>query len=167
MVELVIVIILVGILGAIAVNRFFDRSGFDAASFADQAGAALRFAQKEAIAQQRPVFVHFNGQSVSLCFDAAYPCSTGKQVQAPFSVTTDSVNCTTPGWYCVRKPAALAYTVSLGAVSVLAAHYTSFDALGRPFSDVPGTPTTGLTLNISGNGASAQVNVVPETGYVF
>jgi MSHA pilin protein MshC len=167
MVELIIVMILVGVLGAIAANRFFDRSDFDSASFADQSAAALRFAQKAAIAQNRPVYVRFNGESISLCFDTSAPCNAVQQVRAPFTVDTDSTSCTSATWYCIRRPATMTYTVSLGAVSLSASRYAYFDRLGRPFIDIAGTPTTGMTLNIAGNGAVAQVNVAPETGYVY
>jgi MSHA pilin protein MshC len=167
MVELIVVMVLIGILGTIAANRFFDRGAFDSVSFADQAAAALRFAQKAAIAQNRPVYVRFNGQSISLCFDTSAPCDAVHQVLAPFSVSTDSTDCTSATWYCIRRPATMTYTVSLGAVSLSGSRYAYFDALGRPFIDSAGTQTTGMTLDIAGNGSSAQVNVAPETGYVY
>lgn len=163
MVEMIVVIILIGILGAIGAARFFDRATFDAAGFADQAAAALRYAQKQAIAQNRPVTVRFDSGSVSLCFDSSSPC--GQQVPAPFSLPTGTTYCAAPGWYCVLRPVSVSYTVSLGDISTTP-HFLSFDALGRPRGDDADLSSV-MTLTVVGGGApNRQLNVEPETGYV-
>jgi MSHA pilin protein MshC len=71
MVELVVVIVLVGILAAVAVPRFAGRQGFEARGFFDAASAAVRYAQKTAIAKRRQVFVVVAATTFSVCYDAA------------------------------------------------------------------------------------------------
>jgi MSHA pilin protein MshC len=167
MVELIVVIVLIGILSAVGASRFFERSEFESQSFADQAAGALRFAQKIAIAQNRTVFVRFDGESIKLCFVAGSSCAAGQQVQAPFSVATDSTYCTASGWYCLRRPSSVAYTISWGAISSLAPRYLSFDALGQPFNDAAQPQAAGLTLSVVGKATTTQVRVAVDTGYVY
>ena len=57
MVELIMVIVIVGVLAAVAASRFFVRTGFDVAAFAEQVRAMARYAQKLAVAQNRVVWV--------------------------------------------------------------------------------------------------------------
>ena len=71
MVELVVVIVLVGVLAAVAIPRFVGRQGFEARGFFDAASAAVRYAQKTAIAQRRQVFVVVTATTFSVCYDAA------------------------------------------------------------------------------------------------
>lgn len=49
-VELVLVIVIVGILGAIAGPRFFDNSTFQERAYYDELASAIRYAQKVAVA---------------------------------------------------------------------------------------------------------------------
>ncbi|MGZ5199987.1 MAG: pilus assembly FimT family protein [Telluria sp.] len=166
MVELIVVMILMGILGAIALNRFFGADPFQASGFLEQSRAIIRFAQKEAIAQNRAVYVSFNGESIALCFGAS-TCTGTNQVAAPFVVSTDSTYCTSSRWYCVRRPASVNYTLSLGAVTPAAPRSISFDPLGRPFLDSGAALSTALTLAVTAQSAApASVRVEPETGYV-
>jgi MSHA pilin protein MshC len=160
LVELIVVMVLIGILGAIAGARFFDRGGFDEAAFSDQARAILRFAQKAAIAQNRPVFVQFNSDSISLCFNTSNPCN--QQVQSPYPINPEGA-CNAQAWFCLNRPGNVSYTVSLGATP----RYMSFDALGRPFGDGNAIQTVQVMLNISA-GATAPTSIIvePETGYV-
>jgi MSHA pilin protein MshC len=164
MVELIVVMVLIGILGAVAGARFFDRRAFDTAEFAEQSRAMLRYAQKVAIAQNRPVFVRFDGGAISLCFDNSAPCAANQQVHAPGAANsgTDGTYCTSSAWACERRPKNVTYTLSLGDMPRL----VFFDALGRPFDTVT-NQTVGFTLTISGDGSSTPINVAPETGYVF
>lgn len=49
-VELVLVIVILGILGAMAGPRFFDNAAFDERAYADELASTLRYAQKVAVA---------------------------------------------------------------------------------------------------------------------
>jgi MSHA pilin protein MshC len=166
MVELIVVMILIGILGAVAATRFFARSSFDAASFGDQAAASLRFAQKEAIAQNRPVYARLDGASISLCFSASSPCDLDKRVVAPFSVSTDSTYCTASDWYCVRGPANVTYKVARGGIDQALPTTIGFDALGRPLDAALVQLSAATTVSVSAGSESATVTVEPDTGYV-
>lgn len=61
MLELVLVVVLVGIVAAVAAPRFFDAGAFRAATFADELAAAIRYGQKAATAARCPVKVTING----------------------------------------------------------------------------------------------------------
>jgi len=67
--ELITVIVIVGILAVAVLPRFFTVSDFEDRGSADQVKAALRFAQKTAIAQHTPV-------SVTLAQGASPDCTT-------------------------------------------------------------------------------------------
>jgi MSHA pilin protein MshC len=58
LVELVTIMVLLGILAAVAIPRM-DTGGYRALEFHEQTVAALRFAQKTAVSHRRPVCVTF------------------------------------------------------------------------------------------------------------
>jgi MSHA pilin protein MshC len=170
MVELIVVMVLVGILGAIGAARFFNRTGFDAAAFAEQGAAMLRYAQKLAIAQNRPVFVQATPQGLRLCYTSANPCGNGDQVLAPSGSNSGNsatrAFCTAganyvPAWDCEAVPSGASMVLEPAAGGVY-----RFDAQGRLFTDT-GIASTGLTLTVSGDGVTRTVSVAQETGYVF
>jgi MSHA pilin protein MshC len=173
MVELIVVMILIGILGAIGAARFFSRTGFDAAGFAEQGAAMLRYAQKLAIAQNRPVFVQVSTQGMALCYSAASPCAAADRVGAPSG--TNSGNTATraycaaggsyvPAWDCEGVPANTTMTLGQATVGTF-----FFNGLGRPFkgNDIGDSSFTGQTLTIKGDDLTRTVTVEQETGYVY
>lgn len=172
MVELITVMVIIGILGAAAVASFFSRQPFDANTFADQTMAMLRFAQKTAIGQNRPVFVRLDGASIALCFDAA--CSSTNLVQAPASGNSGSgsthTHCNNVAtWFCEGAPTGIAYTL-MPAEPYSSTAYFYFDALGKPYAaaDTPPAVSTfqPLLISISGDTITHPVTVEMETGYV-
>ena len=165
MVELIVVIVIVGILSTLAAAQLVDRGTIDAPAFAQQTRAMLRFGQKLAVAQNRPVFVSIAANRVALCFDGTAAC--GARVQAPGGSNTGReatlAACGDAAWYCEGVPD--------GVVLVSSAALIYFDGQGRPFAgiDPTGTDTsTFATLTIALNGSAASENVIvePETGYV-
>ncbi|MDP2794368.1 MAG: type II secretion system protein [Sulfurisoma sp.] len=72
MVELVMVIVILGILAAVAIPRM-DTSGYRAMEFHDRAVAALRYAQKTATSHRRLVCVAFTADKVTLTIAQANP----------------------------------------------------------------------------------------------
>jgi MSHA pilin protein MshC len=136
MVELILVMVIAGILAAVAVPRMIGRNSFDTRGFADQLSATVRFAQKLAVAQRTDVFVRLTAGDATLCYDAA--CAT----PAPG-----------PGG---EKP----YTVSApGGVAITPAMVLGFSAGGVP--DIAAL----LDIQVSGAGTH-HVWVEQETGYV-
>ena len=132
-------LILLGILAVVALPRMFDRRDFDARAFLDQTAAALRYAQKAAIAQRRTVCVAFGANSVTLTIRStagAGACDT--PLTGPAGGTP----------YTVRAPG----NVTFNPVPV----DFSFDAEGRPDA----------SQTIAIDGIAAMITVVAETGYV-
>jgi MSHA pilin protein MshC len=71
MAELVAVLVIMAVLAAVAVPRFWG-SEFQEARLLDETAAALRFAQKSALAMQRTVCVSFTATTVTLSYDPNY-----------------------------------------------------------------------------------------------
>lgn len=176
MVELITVMVLLGVLSAVIAARMVDRSGFDARTYTDQTRSMLRYAQKLAIAQNRPVFVRLNGNSIALCFDyptdVLYPnCSAVNQVLPPEdNPATASAACNNAtNWYCREVPTGLAYAVTPALPA--GNQYFYFDAQGMPFSSNDVFPAAVSTfaqmrLRITGDGSNHDLFIEAETGYV-
>jgi MSHA pilin protein MshC len=173
MVELIVVMVLIGILGAIGAARFFNRTGFDAAAFAEQSAAMLRYAQKLAIAQNRPVYVQASTQGIKLCYTANNPCGNNERVAAPSGSNSGSTGtrafCTgatayAPAWDCEGVPPGASMTLSAATAG---AFY--FNGLGRPYlsTDTGDSSFTGLSLTITGDDFTRTISVAQETGHVF
>ncbi|HAV37926.1 MAG TPA: MSHA biogenesis protein MshC, partial [Massilia sp.] len=82
-VELILVIVLVGIVSAVAMTRFFDRRVYDAETATEQLRSMLRYGQKLAIARHRDVFVQLAPNRVALCLRDENPCAPANRVRAP------------------------------------------------------------------------------------
>ncbi|KQQ86423.1 hypothetical protein ASF77_20840 [Massilia sp. Leaf139] len=165
MVELIIVIVLVGILGTIAVGRFMDRGSFDTVAWAEQVKATLRYAQKVAIAQNTPVFVHMTRQRVAICLSDDTACADAdKRVLAPGGANSGSKAtrdaCASSSWMCEGRPNGV--TMTLPGVDAAATGSVAFDGLGR--ASMSGG--FGGRLDIVGDGVTAVVLIDPESGYV-
>jgi len=143
LIELITVMIIIGILGAVAAPRFFTRSVFDSRGFHDSVISTLRYGQKTAIAQHRFVCVVFasNPASVTLTYDPVDPSASHLTASCPGSALTG--------------PTGNA-SVSNGNASFSTTPASfSFDALGRPSA----------TTSIQVSGATV-ITVEAETGYV-
>lgn len=147
LVELVAVMIVVGILAVFVAPRL-NSDIFNVRSAIDEEQSLLRYAQKVAVAQHRPVFVVFNGGGGALCFDAACtthvptPGGTAANFGLPAGATA-SVNRSISGFF--------------------------FNALGKPF-DIGNTEPTSTFVNtrvtITGGDMTRTIVIEPETGYV-
>ena len=69
MLELVVVLVIVGVLAAIFVPRF-TQPEIDATWYHEQVKAGVRYAQRQAVAQRRSVFVRVQPATLELCYDA-------------------------------------------------------------------------------------------------
>lgn len=71
LIELIMVLLLVGIMAVVAIPRLLDNKAFEARGFHDATMAALRLAQKSAIAERRTTCVAFTANSVSVTLRSA------------------------------------------------------------------------------------------------
>jgi len=139
LIELIVVMVIIGILAVAAMPRFFDRQTFDSRGFNDETLAALRYAQKAAIAQRRTVCVGFGSTSVTLTMASVAGSTicninlTGPTGNSPFQVTAHS-----------------------GVTFSTIPTNFQFNALGQA--------SIGQTLQV--NGASGSIKVEQDTGYV-
>ncbi len=141
-VELVVVIVVIGILAATLVPRWSASSGFEERAFRDRVVAALRYAQKSAVAARRTVCATFTAQSVtfSIAPFASLNCAGGAALNGPDGV---------PLVVTAQAPTAF---LSVPADIV-------FDAGGRPL-------TGAASLSVSTLSAAMVISVEAETGYV-
>jgi MSHA pilin protein MshC len=137
LVELTVVILVLGILAVVALPRFGRSTEFEALRFYDETLAAVRYAQKVAIAQNTQVFVVSTATSVAACFAAN--CSVA--VTDPSRNAALVVAATASGVGLQSPPAAFA-----------------FDGLGRP-------STGPVSFSFLGSPARS-FTVEAETGYV-
>jgi MSHA pilin protein MshC len=178
MIELITVIVLIGILGAIGASRFFDDKVAEVAAYADQSKALLRYAQKLAIAQNRVVFVRSDINGFAVCFDAA--CSAAQLAPDPGGANNGSAatrlyclsaNVYLATWMCVGRPPSVAVATNPARNELAANGYFSFDAMGRPYNkvDVAGGASsfaTAMTITFASGTTNYAVTIEPETGYV-
>lgn len=152
MVELIVVIVVMGILGAIGIGRLMDRKSLDTRAYADQVKNVLRYAQKIAIAQQRPIYIVSDSDKIAACYTTT--CGAGDLVPAAGgensrSSATDSA-CGNAGWLCEGRPKGVSAT--------------SFDTF---FFNAAGIPSFNATSSITLTGeGSYTVTVEAGTGYV-
>ena len=143
LVELVITIVIIGILAAVAAPRFFERDAFDERGYYEDTLAALRYAQKLAVATGCQVQVTITSSNYSLKQRAA-SCTSG-------AFTRDVFNPGDPGnSYTRSAPSGLALSP---ATTLL------FNGLGQASS--------GTTLTLTGTADTHSITVVAETGLVY
>jgi MSHA pilin protein MshC len=140
LIELVVTITVATILAAVAIP-YFSQSSADASWFNEQAKAAVRYAQRQAVAQRRSVHVVITGTQIRLCYVAA--CSPGTEVS----------DLSTGNPYVVAVPTGMNITIPSGGSF-------SFNGLGQPFD------SGGSASAPSFNAGSGPVTVTAETGYV-
>lgn len=157
LVELISVMVIVGIVAAVAMPKYFDRGSFDSRGFYDQVISTLRYAQKAAIAQHRFVCVTFPfSNSVTLTFGSNSLCASGT----------------------LASPTGTPYPLksSQATFSPFPITSFSFDCLGRPRSVGNAAATcdpgnvVGVLLaapSVAVSGYATLITVEQETGYVY
>lgn len=137
LIELVTVIAIAAILAALTIP-LFDQTQIDSSWFREQVKAAIRYAQRQAVAQRRCVFVSVSASQVALHYGDANCAITG----------TPLTNIATGAAYVVQAPAGVTASASVSPFS--------FNALGQP------GPIGGVTVAAGGG----SIVIVGETGYV-
>ena len=163
--ELVVVVVILGIMAAVAAPRFSDRTTFDAQAFYDEARAAVRTAQNAAISKRRPVFVVVDAVVVGAssyprirgCFDAL--CASPVTTRISYRKVSDG---TTTNDLVVEAPNG----VNLASALVAQGSGVVTPAGSFSFVDGSGRPSFNAALfRFTVTGASARVFYVePETG---
>lgn len=143
LVELITVMVIMGILAAVAAPRFFARNAFDSRGFYDQTLSTLRHAQKVAIAQHRLVCVAFTASTITLTIDSNTPADGACNAAPAGNLTSPEGDVP----YVVPAPV---------DVTMVGFANFNFDALGRP--NIP------QSITVSGYGTPVVVEA--ETGYV-
>ncbi|HYC42832.1 MAG TPA: prepilin-type N-terminal cleavage/methylation domain-containing protein [Noviherbaspirillum sp.] len=145
LVELVSVMLIVGILAAVAIPRLIGVDDFRTLAFHDEVAAGLRYAQKTAVSHRRLVCATFTAQSLTLTIATSNP-ATGCGTTALNRPTGQSV-----------------FAESATAVISPVVGPLFFQPSGIVTSDGGGTTVADFTINITG---SDSINVVGATGYV-
>lgn len=139
LIELVVVMVIAAILAAIAIPRFTD-SESKATWYHQQVLSAVRFAQRQAIAQHRNVSVCVQAGSVSIGYDAA--CTGAAAVGESGTAIAIPQQFTAPSGVTLN-PSTTPIT---------------FNSLGQP------SPIAGASIALTGAGKT--VTITGETGYV-
>ena len=165
MVELIVVIILIGILGTMAVGRFMERSSFEAAAWTEQVRSILRYAQKVAIAQNTRVYVHLTPARIAVCLASDTACaSIDARLAAPGGANSGSAAtisaCESGSWMCEGRPADLSMGLPGSTASTIGS--VVFDGLGRATM----SGGFGGKLEIKGDAMVQTIGIDPESGYV-
>jgi MSHA pilin protein MshC len=153
MAELIIVMVITGVLAAVAVPRMLDTDQLSARGARDLVGSAIRYAQKSAIAMRHNVCVDITATQVNVRYanasGAGQGCPpTGNDIVNPGNgLPYGNMANKLPGNATVTSP-----------VSFI------FDAQGRPLS-APSIPmNTALTIAVTGY--ATPLIIEPETGTV-
>lgn len=144
-IELIVVMVVAGILAAFIVPKWRGGTGFEERGFRDQVAAALRYAQKSAIAARRTVCASFTTAPSVLTFQisSAYPaadCAVGVPLLGPDDQIL-TVAATSPAAFA-SAPGSLV-----------------FDAAGRP--------NAAASVSFTGLSGTLAITVEAETGYVY
>jgi len=145
MVEMITVMVIVGVLAAIAVPRFFDTNVYQTRGFNDQVISTLRYAQSIAIAQNGCAYVAFTSTSLTLSISPsnANVCGATTPLNLP-SGTTNLLNAPS--------------NVTISTLPVPASFY--FNPLGSPVGF-----STKQTITVNGDGTYTFF-IEAGTGYV-
>jgi len=150
LVELVVVMVMVGILAAVAMPRFNQLSGYKDVGYRDQIKAVVAHARKSAVARRRFTCVVFNASSVAtLSAELVTPAAhAGSCPYTALNLPSGTSTLTPPSNVTITSPG-LPLTIQ-------------FDAEGRP---TVGGGTT-IILTDSSSGSTSSLILEAETGYV-
>ena len=126
--ELVVTLVIVGILAAIAIPRFTD-SEAKATYFHEQVKAAIRYAQRQAVAQRHCVFVSTSATQVQLSYG--------------------DPSCATPATPLTQIATGAAYVLTApSGVTISPATSFFFNGLGQPSASPP-LSVSGKAITVS------------------
>jgi MSHA pilin protein MshC len=150
LVELIVILMIMSILAAVALPRFFDRTAFDRRGFHDQAVSALRYAQKAAIAQRRHVCVTFAIDRIAL----AIATNAGASASC---APADTISLAGPDGmapYLIAAAPGVSFADAGGVAAVPASFH--FNALGQ----------ASVRQDFRVSGVAQRIIIERDTGYV-
>jgi len=148
--ELVVTITVATILAAIAIP-FFSQTNVEASWFNEQARAAVRYAQRQAVAQRRSVYVDVSSTQIRLCYDSGCtsPVSRfGSEIYTPGATPTPA--------------AGMNYTLTVPAGVTVTPTSFSFNGLGQPVNSLGNIVSAGTIAFTAGS----TITITGETGLV-
>lgn len=166
LIEMIVVMIILGILAAVAVGKMDFKDTFNQKGVRDKAVGALQFARKAAVAQRRNVCVSFASGTISFSIDPTPPecfgvaAATGTCPSLPYSAAV-----------CSGTPAPVALTLpspdnSCGSTTTSAIHSCTGAAISLSSGpanfqfDAQGGATSAVQYAVQGQ----PTNIFVETG---
>jgi len=144
LIELIVVIMVMAILAAVAIPRFFGQGEFEGPAFAQELASAARYAQKLAVVSGCPVNL-----TVSAAGYALYqPQSTTPQCSGVLTMTLPVKHPATGDAFAATVPTGVTVGGSLGTVQ--------FSAAGIP-SAAASYSVAGLTVSIATGSGTVEV----------
>jgi MSHA pilin protein MshC len=140
--ELITVMVVAGILAAVAIPRWFGSTGFAERGLRDETQAALRYAQKSAVAARRLVCVQFSANGLT----------------ATMATNFGASDCAGGG--ALVGPSGQALTVSSSGAS-----FKTPPSAPLTFSPL-GQPSARTEIEVNGLPTALNIVVEAETGYV-
>ncbi len=142
-VELIAVITIVGVMSAVAAPRFVGNDAFQARGAYSTLLSVLRFAQKTAVAQRKPVYAKLDTATRVICLGYDAACSSAV------------IDPATQAAYSKTLPSSVTLTTSANPVV--------FDGKGASSSTI----SIRLQNNVTTSEAARTITVEQETGYVY
>jgi MSHA pilin protein MshC len=152
LIEIIVTLLVVAILAFAALPRLLSIQTFDNRGFLDETVAALRYAQKVAIASRRNVCINFSLNSLTLNIASA----------AGSTAACDTALKSPMGDAAFQIPRSGHRPTDAVFQSVNPTFH--FDALGRPRTS-PDNPVARQTIQIVG--VTQTIKIESETGYVY
>ncbi len=145
LIELVIVLVLVGILAVFALPKMMDKTSMDARSYANRLQSIVMHANRQAIAQRKPIRVTFTPAGASMAY------VSGGAIAVPV------LDPSTGAAYSLACPSSLGNCLTTTGNVVFNANNS-----GRALT----SPSQPLVVNIVVTGYTAQFTIENETGYI-
>lgn len=144
LVELITILILVGILAVVALPKLESAQDFGALAFRDRTAAALRFAQKSAVAKRRMVCATVAAGTLTLTVADTFGGACNAAMTGPDGADPAAVS---PSAAVVLAPDGTLYFQPSGAIT----------------SDAAGTASATGSITVTGQ---ADIAIQGATGYV-
>lgn len=149
LVELITVMVIIGLISAVAIPRFFDNQSFDNRGYYTEVINAVRYAQQLAVA------INCNTQVV---------LTSGTPSMYRVRLDDDNLDCTGATFNTLAPNPVTgqpSFTGSSSSTNITASTF-GFSALGAPFNNLGNPLTANLDINVGGS----QFRVNAVTGYI-